>query len=243
MAVQEGHSSIRVSWTPSTGATGYIISYDNDAGSGDHVTLSDGSTNSYLMTGLEMDSSYTISIVAISQHLPSDAVQAEVTLGEVLLLLTGNIDLIPAVRAPEKPTVDTEAAEIGATTISLSWTVPDDSVVTGSLVMWELSSSGGSSARAVRDDGSGSSELLDGNIRSYTIRGLQSSTSYNITVILINPAGNSSMQVTLSTTEGNGGLHNCYHIMVYYGTLSKVHLTESKFAVSVGLKIIVAAID
>ena len=98
-----------------------------------------------------------------------------------------------------EPTVDTGAAELGSTTITLSWTVPDGPVVTNSLVMWELASSGGSSARAVRDDGSGSSELLDGNIRSYTIEDLRSSTSYNITVILINPAGNSSMQVTLST--------------------------------------------
>ena len=99
-----------------------------------------------------------------------------------------------------EPTVDPETADLGPTTISLSWTVPDDSVVTNSLVMWELASSGGSSARAVRDDGSGSSGRITGT--SYTITGLRSSTAYLITIILINPAGNSSVQVTLSTTEG-----------------------------------------
>ena len=108
------------------------------------------------------------------------------------------------------PTVDTETAELESTTISLSWTVPEDSVVTNSLVMWEIASSGGSSARAVRDDGSGSSPRITGT--SYTITGLRSSTSYLITVTLINPAGNSSMQITLSTTEGkctHG--HACTH--------------------------------
>ena len=110
---------------------------------------------------------------------------------------------------PVEPTVE-EVVELGSTTISLSWTVSDDSVVTGSLVMWEIASTGGSSARAVRDDGSGSSGLLGRTIRSYTIRGLRSSTSYLITVTLINPAGNSSLQVTLSTTEGLYRNY-CYH--------------------------------
>ena len=110
--------------------------------------------------------------------------------------------------------VDTETAELGSTSIFLSWTVPEDTVVTNSLVMWELASSGGSSARAVRDDGSGSSGLITGT--SYTITGLRSSTAYLITIILINPTGNSSMQVTLSTTEGNGGLqHAARHTKIY----------------------------
>ena len=98
------------------------------------------------------------------------------------------------------PTVDTDATEVGPTTISLSWSVPGGTVVTTSLVLWEITSSVGPSARAVRDDGSGSSGEISGT--SYTITGLRSSTSYIITVTLINPAGNSSVQVTLSTTEG-----------------------------------------
>ena len=66
--------------------------------------------------------------------------------------------------------------------------------------MWEIASSGGSSARAVRDERSGSSGRITGT--SYTIEDLRSSTTYLITVTLINPAGDSSLQVTLSTTEG-----------------------------------------
>ena len=81
MAVQEGLTSIRVSWTPSSGATGYIISYTG-GGSSDSVTVSGGSADNYLLTGLMMEASYTISIVATSQQLSSDAVVVEITLSK-----------------------------------------------------------------------------------------------------------------------------------------------------------------
>ena len=79
MAVQEGHTSIRVSWTPSSDATGYTISYTG-GGSSDSVTVSGGSTDNYLLTGLQNGDSYTISIIATSQQFPSDAVVVEITL-------------------------------------------------------------------------------------------------------------------------------------------------------------------
>ena len=72
-AVQEGLTSIRVSWTPSSDATGYVISYTG-GGSSDSVTVSGGSTDNYLLTGLVMDVSYILSIVATSQHFFSDVV-------------------------------------------------------------------------------------------------------------------------------------------------------------------------
>ena len=80
-AVQETQTSIHLYWTPPTplgDTTGYIISYTG--GSSGSVTVSGGSIDNYLLTGLVMDSSYTISIVATSEHIPSDAVA--VTLGE-----------------------------------------------------------------------------------------------------------------------------------------------------------------
>ena len=80
-AVQEGLTSIRVSWTPSSDATGYTISYTG-GGSSDSVTVSGGSTDNYLLTGLVMEASYTISIVATSQQFPSDAVVVEITLSK-----------------------------------------------------------------------------------------------------------------------------------------------------------------
>ena len=216
MAEQEGLTDIRVTWTPPpSGANGYIIFYANSAGTNGTVTVDGGSTDSHTLMDLQNGATYTISIVATSQHLPSEVivVERDIMLGKVCLLVICDCFITtPAITVPlpRMAIVDTETAEVGPTSISLSWTVPDDTVVTGSLVMWELDSSGGSSARAVRDDGSGSSGLLRGT--SYTITGLRSSTSYLITIILINPAGNSSMQIKLSTTEGK---YTMFSITIY----------------------------
>ena len=63
MAVQEGPTSIRVSWSPSSGATGYTISYTG-GGSSDSVTVDDGNTETHILEGLMNGGIYTISIVA-----------------------------------------------------------------------------------------------------------------------------------------------------------------------------------
>ena len=84
MAVQESANSIRVSWSPSSDATGYIISYGTGHSSG-RVTISGGSIDNYLLF-LQNRVTYTISIVATSQEFPSDAVVIEVTLGETVTL-------------------------------------------------------------------------------------------------------------------------------------------------------------
>ena len=86
MAVQEGLTSIRVSWSPSTplgDTTGYRIYY-SDSDSSDSVDVSDPSSREYLLQDLVMGSSYSLSLVAISQHLPSG------TLTQSLQLVLGN---------------------------------------------------------------------------------------------------------------------------------------------------------
>ena len=83
MAVQEGLTSIQVSWSPPTplgDTTGYRIYYSG--GSSGSVIVSGGSTDNYLLTGLQNGESYTISIVATSQHLPSESVVHNIALGE-----------------------------------------------------------------------------------------------------------------------------------------------------------------
>ena len=90
MAVQEGLTSIRVSWSPPTPlgyTTGYRIYYSG--GSSGSEDVSGGSTDSYLLTNLVMETNYTISIVATSQHLPSDASTRDVTLSEIYTLFIG----------------------------------------------------------------------------------------------------------------------------------------------------------
>ena len=86
MAAQEGPTSIRVSWSPPTplgDTTGYRIYYSG--GSSGSEDVSDGSTDNYLLTGLQNGESYTISIVTLattsSQLLPSDTVTVNSGLG------------------------------------------------------------------------------------------------------------------------------------------------------------------
>ena len=74
-AVQDGPTSILVSWSPSSDATGYTISYTGGGSSGSE-TVSGGDTNSYTLTGLTNGQTYTISIVATSNNLASDTVTA-----------------------------------------------------------------------------------------------------------------------------------------------------------------------
>ena len=76
MVVQEGLTSIRVSWSPPTplgDTTGYRIYYSGV--SNGSVDVSDGSIDNYLLTGLQNGESYTISIVATLQHLLSESVE------------------------------------------------------------------------------------------------------------------------------------------------------------------------
>ena len=80
MAVQEGLTSIRVSWSPPTplgDTTWYRSSYSGSSGS---VGIVGGSTDNYLLTGLVMGATYTISIEATSQHLPSGRVETIIIL-------------------------------------------------------------------------------------------------------------------------------------------------------------------
>ena len=83
-AVQAGHTSILVSWSPSSNANGYIISYHAScSGTHDRVDVTGSSKN---ITGLQNGDTYTISLVAISDGFPSESVVATtVMLGKLLI--------------------------------------------------------------------------------------------------------------------------------------------------------------
>ena len=72
-AVQDGPTSIRVSWAESTNVTGYRIHYTSVS----NETVSDGSTETHTLTGLMNGETYTISVVATSNNLPSESVTAD----------------------------------------------------------------------------------------------------------------------------------------------------------------------
>ena len=66
------HASIAVTWeSPGSLATGYVIYYQPKGGAVSNFTVSRGNTESHLLDGLQRGVTYTISIVALSPHLPS----------------------------------------------------------------------------------------------------------------------------------------------------------------------------
>ena len=76
-----------MSWSPPTpleDVTGYVIYYSGCTcgGSGGNVSVSNGRANNYLLSGVQMGVIYSVSIVALSPHLPSEVVSA--TEGKVL---------------------------------------------------------------------------------------------------------------------------------------------------------------
>ena len=80
-AVQDGPTSIRVSWIPSSDATGYGITYTG-GGSSDSVAV--GDTNSHTLMGLTNGETYTISIAGISSS-PGAMLRAPLLVGDFAL--------------------------------------------------------------------------------------------------------------------------------------------------------------
>ena len=96
MAVQDGPTSILVSWSPPDplgNTTGYRIDYTDGSSSGS-VTVSGGSTLSYTLTDLLNGATYNISIVATSNQFPSESVVVmDVPLGMLYCLIWSPLQL------------------------------------------------------------------------------------------------------------------------------------------------------
>ena len=87
-AVQAGLTSITVTWTASSDATGYRIYYTSDSDSGSETvggngrssgseTFSDVFNETHTLTGVTNGETYTISVAATSQHFFSEAIAAD----------------------------------------------------------------------------------------------------------------------------------------------------------------------
>ena len=207
MAVQDGPRGIRVTWTPSSDANGYIISY-TDSSSRTSVTVSDGSTDSHTLTGLQNGATYTISIVATSEtSLHSESVEADMTvsLGKVYTMyihvyppLTMTVLHVIFISVPARPSINTNPPTT-ATSIFLSWSVAD-SVVTSSVVSWQRDISG-----ECRDDVDEDSTPVTGSSTSTTITGRQEDSRYFITVTAFNDAGSSEESNTVPAVTMEAG--------------------------------------
>ena len=189
-AVQDGPTSIILSWTPSSDATGYSIHYTSVSDSGNKV-VSDGSTETHTLTGLVNGETYTISVAAISDDLPSESVTAGMAVGlrESLLSQTMVHDIVSAV--PGQVMLN-EVSTTTATSISLSWSVPTGSVVTQYLVEWQRDTSVGCT-----DENQDNTTITGGSVR-YEIPRLEENSRYMMTVTVSNSAGTSGVSNTVT---------------------------------------------
>ena len=95
-AIQETPTTIRVSWTaPTSGAppSGYRVYYSTESEDQfSHEVMIGASGREYLLTGLQSDLVYRISIMALSEHLPSPVI-GPITPGVCTMHAIGSIDL------------------------------------------------------------------------------------------------------------------------------------------------------
>ena len=83
-AVQDGPTSITVTWTASSDATGYRIYYKSRGWNSGTAYVSSGHSDHHTLTGLVREATYTISIIATSQTLPTSwPITVELTLCEL----------------------------------------------------------------------------------------------------------------------------------------------------------------
>ena len=89
-AIQETPTTIRVSWTaPTSGAppTGYRVHYSTESEDQfSHDVVIGTSEREYELTGLQSDLVYRVSIMALSEHLPSPVI-GPITPGVCTVLL------------------------------------------------------------------------------------------------------------------------------------------------------------
>ena len=81
-AVQDGLTSITLSWTPSNEATGYRIYYNSSGGHSGFEDVNGGSTDTYNLSSLQSRDHYTLSIMATSIDPPSILVQLSLFLSK-----------------------------------------------------------------------------------------------------------------------------------------------------------------
>ena len=87
-AVQDGPTSIRVSWSPPSplgDTSGYRIYYTRGGGSSDSVDVDGGDTNTHTLMGLTNGETYTISIVGRSSTSATVVPSTPVSAGDVAL--------------------------------------------------------------------------------------------------------------------------------------------------------------
>ena len=115
--------------------------------------------------------------------------------------------------APGQPTVHT--SETADTTVFLSWSVPNDSIVENYVLEWSSDQCPGDEVE--------NSTTMNGTLTNFTISDLRSDTSYSITVNASNAAGNSTSKILTVHTPVMGKVCAAIIFFCLWLLLLKLH--------------------
>ena len=197
-AVQSGPTSVSVSWTaPTSGGpvTRYDIYYVANGG----PSTSGGSTNStsYVLTNLQVGVQYSISVIAVGTSLPSQSVNAILTLSESHLKVIKVIHpslLSHSTSVPSTPSLTT--TQITSTSITVMWSQPGGENGTTYTLSYTYQ---GPCAGA-----GGGGNVSVGNATQYTITGLQEFSAFILTITASIGVGSSPPASMLVNTSSAG---------------------------------------
>ena len=204
MAVQFNITAIQVSWSaPASGATvtGYVIYYETTGGSEQSVTVG-AATTEYTLTGLLEKRNCRISIVALSNHLPSILTgPILVSLGQYNHYVNGILQILfSTALVPSSPT-NLASPSQSPTSITLSWEQPAGDAVYRYDIVYTYQ--GGCSDYTQPEN---MATLNDGTAREYTLKNLQEFSDYTINVTAVNATGTSAPAVIMITTSATGAI-------------------------------------
>ena len=193
---------MRVSWDPPSppgNTVGYRVSYNLSTAT--DIDISDVSTTSTTLTGLENRNYYTISIVGLSEHLQSEVKNATIYLGSYILvrylimhilLILIFITFLSIVAPPRDIKVTVRSTTSTTVSLDITATVPgNDYSIT---VTWRK-------LHPCPDD---NTMYAPSSLMEYLITGMDEGSTYNITVTVTNVAGSNSSRPVIATTVEAG---------------------------------------
>ena len=193
--VQEGSVSVTVSWTQSGTVTGYWIYYisagGEDSGSAGPIT-----STSHTLDNLQDGLTYTITVIAMGNHLPSEGSQGtdfQIRKLKITALFQLIFLLLSTAILPPSNLMSTSKTQ---TRITISWDHTSNSVIS-----YEVSYTYQGPCSGVDDSGT---ETVAAPLTQHTLMGLEEFTTYMITVRAVYNGMESDSDSTSATTLPSG---------------------------------------
>ena len=193
MAVQLTITAVQVSWSaPASGATvtGYVIYYETTDGSEQSVTVG---AAQYTLTVLQERFSYNISVVALSNQLPS--ILGQQNSYKIIQCTLKFQETFSSTVAVLSPPANLASPSQSPTSITLSWEQPAGDAVDRYDIVYTYQ--GGCSDYTQPEN---MATVNDATAREYTLQNLHEFSDYNISVTAVNGFGTSPAATAMATT-------------------------------------------